>query len=163
MGYFQRKVVALLAFLVFVGTYTALRNSGFALEGAAAASYTVAVFGNAFRKRGASLFSGESAKPFTEILLGHALFVTGLIGIVAFGTLAAGSLPAGFIQPLGVNHYGRPYPSGLQLLQTSLLFLLGFVESRWLTGEKTVDPTKPKVAWTKSALEEERMSRLRLR
>ncbi len=100
----QRKVVALLAFLTFVGVYTALRNSGFALEGAAAASYTFAIFGNAFHKRGLGLISGETAKPVTEILLGHALFLTGLIVIVAYGALAATSLPASFTQPLGFNH-----------------------------------------------------------
>jgi hypothetical protein len=163
MGYLQRKVVALLAFLAFVGAYTALRNSGMALEGAAAASYTVAVFGNAIRKRGKSLFSGETAKPFTEILLGHALFLTGLVAIIAYGTLAAGTLPAGLTQPLGFNHYGRPYPSGLRLLQTTLLFLIGFVESWWLTAARVVDPSKPKVVWTNSAMEQERGNRLRLR
>ncbi len=85
MGYLQRKVVALLAFLAFVGAYTALRGTGFALEGAAAASYTVAVFGNAFRKRGVSLLAGETAKPVLEILLGHTLFLTGLIFVVGYG------------------------------------------------------------------------------
>lgn len=163
MGYLQRKVVALLAFLTFVGAYAVLRNSGFALEGAAAASYTVAIFGNAFHKRGIKLISGETAKSITEILLGHALFLTGLIVIVAYGALAATSLPVSFTQPLGFNHYGRPYPSGLRLLQTALLFLLGFVESWWLTAVKEIDPGKPKVAWTESAMEQERGNRLRLR
>lgn len=163
MGYLQRKVVALLSFLAFVGAYMGLRNSGFALEGAAAASYTVAVFGNAFRKRGVKLVAGETAKPFLEILLVHALFLTGLIGIVAFGAAAATSLPASFTQPLGFNHYGRPYPSGLRLLQTALLFLLGFAESTWLTAARSIDPSKPKVVWTESAMEAERGNRLRLR
>jgi hypothetical protein len=163
MGYLQRKVVALLAFLTFVGAYTALRNSGYALEGAAAASYTVAVFGNVFRKRGARLISGETAKPFTEILVVHALFLTALIPIVALGTLAAGSLPLSLTQPLGFSHYGRPYPSGLRLLQTALLFLLGFVESSWLTTVKVKETGKPKVIWTEAGMKEERMSRLRLR
>ena len=164
MGYLQRKVIALLAFLAFVGVYTALHGQPPAIELAAAASYTVAVFGNAFRKRGLSLISGETAKPLLEILLGHALFLTGLILIVSFGTLAATSLPPGLTQPLGFNHYGRPYPSGLRLLQTALLFLLGFVESWWLTMAKAKeDPSKPKVVWSESALEQERMNRLRLR
>jgi hypothetical protein len=163
MGYLQRKVIALLAFLAFAGVYTALRNSGYALEGAAAASYTIAVFGNAFRKRGVSLLSGETAKPVTEIFLGHALFLTGVIVVAAYGVLAAASLPVSFTQPLGYSHYGRPYPSGLRLLQTAVVFLLGVVESWWLTTVKVVDPGKPKVVWTRSALEEERGSRLRLR
>jgi hypothetical protein len=163
MGYLQRKVVALLAFLAFVGAYTALRGTGLALEGAAAASYTVAVFGNAFRKRGLSLIAGETSKPFFEILLGHTLFLTGLIMVVAFGSLAAASLPIGLTQPLGFSHYGRPYPSGLRLLQTALLFLLGFVESWWLTSIRKDEPGKPKVVWTEAGMEQERMNRLRLR
>ena len=163
MGYLQRKVIALLAFLAFVGAYTALRNSGFALEGAAAASYTVAVFGNAFRKRGIPLIAGETSKPFLEIFLGHALFLTGLVMVVAYGALSANTLPFWLTQPIGVSHFGRPYPSGLRLLQTALLFLLGFVESWWLTAVKVIDPSKPKVIWTASGMEHDRMNRLRLR
>jgi hypothetical protein len=163
MGYLQRKVVALLAFLAFVGAYTALHTTAFALEGAAAASYTVAIFGNAFHKRGLTLISGETAKPITEILLGHALFLSGLIVIVAYGALAATSLPVSFTQPLGFSHYGRPYPSGLRLLQTALLFVLGFVESWWLTAVKKDEPGKQKVIWTESGMEQDRMNRLRLR
>ncbi|HEY1809290.1 MAG TPA: hypothetical protein VGG42_12050 [Acidobacteriaceae bacterium] len=163
MGYLQRKVVALLAFLVFVGAYTALRSTGFALEGAAAASYTVAVFGDGFRKRGLSLMAGETARPFFEILLGHALFLIGLIVVLSLGSLAAASLPIWLTQPVGFNHYGRPYPSGLRLLQTALLFLFGFVESWWLTGVRKAEPGKPKVVWTEAGMEQERMNRLRLR
>ncbi|MGA7522214.1 MAG: hypothetical protein WBW84_07010 [Acidobacteriaceae bacterium] len=163
MGYLQRKTVALLAFLAFVGAYTALRDSGFALEWAAAASYTVAVFGNAFRKRGIRLISGETSKPITEIFLGHALFLTVLIIIFVLGMLAAASLPMWLTQPVGFNHLGHPYPSGLRLVQTALLFLLGFVESWWLTAVKTIDPSRPKVIWTESAMQKERMNRLRLR
>lgn len=162
MGYLQRKVIALLAFLAFIGVYTALHGAGLALEGAAAASYTVAVFGNGFRKRGLKLIVGETARPFTEILLGHALFLTGLVALIAYGTLAAASLPGWLTQPIGFNSYGRPYPSGLRLVQTTILFLLGFIESWWLTSGKAKDPGKPKVVWSESAIEEERMSRLRL-
>ncbi|HEX3662919.1 MAG TPA: hypothetical protein VHU89_15900 [Acidobacteriaceae bacterium] len=163
MGFLQRKVIALLAFLTFIGAYTALRETGFALEGAAAASYTLAVLGNAFRKRGLRLIAGPTAKPITEILLLHGLFLTGLIVILTLGSLGAASLPSWLTEPVGFNHYGRPYPSGLRLVQTALLFLVGFVESWWLTAVRTVDPSKPKVAWTQSAIEEERTSRLRLR
>lgn len=162
MGYLQRKVIALLAFLAFVGAYTALHDTGFALEGGAAASYTVAVFGNAFRKRGIKLISGETAKPLFELLIGHALFLTGLVTIVAFGAMAADSLPPFLTEPITVSHYGRPGPSGLRLVQTGLLFLLGFVESWWLTAVKDTDPSKPKVVWTESAMEQERGNRLRL-
>lgn len=162
MGYLQRKVVALLAFLAFVGTYTALHDSGYALEGVAAASYTVAVFCNAFHKRGIKLIAGETAKPVFEILIGHALFLTGLVFIVAYGVMAADSLPPFLTQPITVSHYGRPGPSGLRLLQTTLLFLLGFVESRWLTSVRENEPGKPKVVWTESAMEQERGNRLRL-
>lgn len=162
MGYMQRKVVALLAFLAFVGVYTALHNSGFALGGAAAASYTVGVFGNAFRKRGIKLLAGETAKPFFEILLGHALFLTGLVVVVAYGAMAADSLPPFLTQPITISHYGRPGPSGLRLVQTGLLFLIGFVESSWLTATKENDPRKPRVVWTESGMEQERGNRLRL-
>lgn len=162
MGYLQRKVVALLAFLAFVGAYTALRGTGFSLEGGAAASYTVAVFGNAFRKRGVKLISGETSKPMFEILIGHALFLTGLVAIVAFGAMAADSLPPFLTEPITISHMGRPGPSGLRLVQTALLFLLGFVESWWLTAVKDADPSKPKVVWTQSAIEQERGNRLRL-
>jgi hypothetical protein len=163
MGYLQRKVVALLAFLAFVGAYTALRNSGIALEGAAAASYTVAIFGNGFRKRGIRLFSGETAKPITEILLVHALFLVGLIVVVALGSMAADSLPPFLTEPITISRYGRPGPSGLRLLQTALLFLLGFVESSWLTAVKANEPGKQKVVWTEAGMEQERGNRLRLR
>ncbi|HEX3985256.1 MAG TPA: hypothetical protein VHX13_01505 [Acidobacteriaceae bacterium] len=163
MGYLQRKVVALLAFLTFVGVYTAMHETGFALEGAAAASYTVAVFCNAFHKRGVKLIAGETAKPVIEILLVHALFLVGLIMVVAFSSMAADSLPPFLAQPITISRYGRPGPSGFRLLQTAFLFLLGFVESRWLTAVKAVDPSKPKVAWTASAMDEDRMNRLRLR
>lgn len=163
MGYLQRKVVALLAFLAFVGAYTALRNSGFALEGAAAASYTVAVFGNGFRKRGIQLISGETAKPITETLLIHALFLVGLVVIVALGSMAADSLPPFLTQPITISNYGRPGPSGLRLVQATLLFLLGFVESSWLTAVRKNEPGKQKVIWTEAGMEEDRMNRLRLR
>jgi hypothetical protein len=163
MGYFQRKVIALLAFLSFVGAYTVLHNSGFALEGAAAASYTVAVFGNGIRKRGIKLLAGETAKPITEILLVHALFLVGLVGIVALTSLGSDTLPPFLTQPITISKYGRPGPSGLRILQAALLFLLGFVESWWLTGVKANDSGKPKVVWTQAAMEEDRMNRLRLR
>jgi len=162
MGYMQRKVVALLAFLAFVGAYTALHGTGYALEGAAAASYTVAVFGNAVRKRGIQLITGDTAKPFFEILLGHALFLTGLVMIVAFGAMAANTLPPFLLQPITLSRYGRPGPSGLRLVQATLLFLLGFVESWWLTSVRHIDPSKPKVIWTESGMEQERGNRLRL-
>lgn len=163
MGYLQRKVIALLAFLTFVGVYTPLRGTGLALEAAAAASYTVAVFGNAIRRRGKSLFVGDTAKPIVEMFAGHGLFLTALVLIVGFGMLGAVTLPAGLTQPLGYNHFGRPYPSGLRLVQTGLLFLLGFVESWWLTMAKAKqEPGKPRVVWSEAALEEERMNRLRL-
>lgn len=163
MGYLQRKVVALLAFLAFVGAYTALRDTDFALEGAAAASYTVAIFGNGFRKRGIKLISGETAKPITEILLVHALFLVGLIVVVALGSMAADALPPFLTEPITISHYGRPGPSGLRLVQTGVLFLLGFVESSWLTAVKVNEPGKPKVVWTESGMEQERGNRLRLR
>lgn len=163
MGYLQRKVVALLAFLAFVGAYRALHGTGYALEGAAAASYSVAVLGNAFRKRGKSLLVGETAKPFMEIVLGHALCLTGLVFVVSYAKAGATSLPVWLTQPMGYNHYGRPYPSGLRLLKAALLFLLGFVESWWLTLVAKKEPGAPKVVWTESAMEQERMNRLRLR
>lgn len=163
MGYLQRKVIALLAFLAFVGAYTALHNSGYALEGAAAASYTVAVFANGFRKRGLKLIVGETSKPILEILLGHTLFLVGIVAIVAFTSASADSMPSFLTQPITISRYGRPGPSGLRLLQGAVLFLLGFVESWWLTTAKETDPGKPKVVWTESAMEQERGSRLRLR
>ncbi len=163
MGYLQRKVIALLAFLAFVGAYTALHDSGYALEGAAAASYTVAVFGNAFRKRGLKLIVGDTSKSILEIFLGHALFLAGLIAVVAFTAAAADSLPPSFTQPIAISRYTRPGPPPLRLLQATLLFLLGFVESWWLTAVKENDPSKPKVVWTESGMEQERGNRLRLR
>jgi hypothetical protein len=163
MGYLQRKVIALLAFLAFVGAYRVLQDSGYALEGAAAASYTVAVFGNAFRKRGLKLMVGETSKSVIEIFLGHALFLVGLIAIIAFTTMGADSLPPSFTQPIAISRYTRPGPSALRLLQATLLFLLGFVESWWLTAVKDADPSKPKVVWTEAGMEEERGNRLRLR
>lgn len=163
MGYLQRKVIALLAFLAFVGAYRALQDSGYALEGAAAVSYTVAVFGNAFRKRGLKLLVGDTSKSIIEIFLGHALFLAGLVAVVAFTSMAADSLPPSFTQPIAISRYTRPGPSPLHLLQATLLFLLGFVESYWLTTVKENDPSKPRVVWTESGMEEERGSRLRLR
>ena len=165
MRYFQRKLIGMAAVFVFSLIYTPLRQFPFGFDVALCASFTVLVLGTAIRKRGLGLFSGEGKKPLTEILLVHALALAALVIIVRMGMYLTPILPSWLSTPVGADNQGRIGPNGFQILQSLVLFLIGFVEVRVLTAKKAVEEGgKPNASlWSKPDLEAERMSGLRLR
>jgi len=165
MNYLQRKMIALVAAAAFAVVYFPLQDFAFGLDLAICASYTVTIFINARRKRGkAGLFRGEDAIPFIELLLGHILALAFVVGVVRLGIYAAPVLPNWLTTPIGTTPGGRHLPSPLRYLQTGMLFLVGFVESWWLTSIKSKEEkeAQSRVVWGKDAYEKHMNNRLRL-
>lgn len=166
MRYFRLKMIGLMAGLTFTLVYASLRQYPFGFDVALGASFTVLVFGNAIRRRGFGLFSGDEAKPVTEILLVHAATLAALAMIVRMGIYLAPSSPDWLRLPVGADNQGRVGPSVLQIVQSLAVFLLGFVEVRVLTVKKAVEDGEEKAKgslWSKPDLEAQRMNGLRLR
>ncbi len=166
MRYFQRKLIGMAAAIAFTLVYTPLRQFSFGFDVAICVSFTILVFGTAIRKRGLGLFSGEGAKPVTELLLVHALALAALVIIVRMGMYITPILPGWLSVPVGADNQGRIGPTGFQIIQSLALFLLGFVEVRVLTAKKAVEEGEEKSKgslWSKPDLEADRMSGLRLR
>jgi hypothetical protein len=164
MNYIQRKMFAVLASIVFALVYLPLHDYPFGLDAAICASFTVAVFANATRKRGKSLFAGEDHIPFLEMLLGHILCLVAVVGIVRLGIYAEPVLPAWLTTSIGRSPGGHPLPSALRGVQSLMLFLVGFVESWWLSSGKYKPESEGcKVVLSKSAYEEDIANRLRLK
>lgn len=165
MNYVQRKMIAFLASLAFALVYLPLRYSAHGLEFAFCASFTVTMLANAKRKRGkAGLLFGEERIPFYQLVLAHTLALTALVGIVDLGVYAAPLLPVWLTTPIGDTPWGHPLPSGFRYIQLAMLFVLGFLESWWLTRRKSQEEKEKdsRVAWGKSAFEERMSQRLRL-
>jgi hypothetical protein len=139
-----------------------MRYFHFGMDVALCACFTVLIFGNAIRRRGIGLFSGDEAKPITEILLIHALSLAALVIIARMGLYLTPFLPDWLSTPVGSDSYGRIGPTGFQMIQSVALFFL-----RVLTAKKTKESgeaaEKKKTLWSKPDLEAERMSGLRLR
>jgi hypothetical protein len=167
MRYFQRKLILFAATFTFAVVYAPLRPFPFGMDVALCACVTVLIFGSAIRRRGIGLFSGDEAKPITEILLIHALSLAALVIIARMGLYLTPFLPDWLSTPVGSDSYGRVGPTGFQMIQSVALFFLGFVELRVLTAKKTKASgeaaEKKKTLWSKPDLEAERMSGLRLR
>ncbi len=165
MRFFRLKMIGLMAGLAFTLAYASLRQYPFGFDVALGASFTVLVFGNAIRRRGFGLFSGEESKTVTEILLVHAASLAALLMIVRMGIYLAPSLPDWLTLPVGADNQGRVGPSILQIILSLAIFLLGFIEVRVLTAKKAVEAGQEKrpSVWSKADLETERMNGLRLR
>jgi len=166
MRFFRLKMIGLVAGLAFTLAYAFLRQYPFGFDVALCASFTVMVFGNAIRRRGFGLFSGEESKTVAEILLVHAASLAALVMIVRVGSYLAPSLPDWLTLPVGADNQGRVGPSALQILQSLAVFLLGFVEVRVLTAKRVVEQgvVRARVSrWSKADLEADRMNGLRLR
>jgi hypothetical protein len=166
MRYFRLKMIGLMAGLTFTLVYASLRQYPFGFDVALGASFTVLVFGNAIRRRGFGLFSGEEAKPVTEILLVHAASLAVLVIIVRMGMYLTPHLPDWLSTQVGADNQGRVGPTGFQILQSIAIFLLGFFEVRVLTAKKVAEDSEEKARgslWSKPDLEAERMNGLRLR
>ena len=167
MRYFQRKLILFAATFTFAVVYAPLRPFPFGTDVALCASFTILIFGNAIRRRGLGLFSGERAKPITEIFLIHALSLAALVIIARMGMYLTPFLPDWLSTPVGSDSYGRVGPTGFQMIQSVALFFLGFVELRVLIAKKAEEsggaPEKKKTLWGNTGLEAERMSGLRLR
>lgn len=166
MRYFQRKLILFATTFTFAVVFALLRPFPFGMDVALCASFTVLIFGNALRRRGLGLFSGEDAKPVTEILLIHALSLAALVIIARMGMYLTPILPDWLSTPVGADSYGRVGPTGFQMIQSVALFFLGFVELRVLTAKKakeSAEAEKRQTLWGKPDLEAERMSGLRLR
>jgi len=167
MRYFQRKLILFAATFTFAVVYAPLRPFPFGMDVALCACFTVLIFGSAIRRRGIGLFSGDEAKPITEILLIHALSLAALVIIARMGLYLTPFLPDWLSTPVGSDSYGRVGPTGFQMIQSVALFFLGCVELRVLTAKKTKASgeaaEKKKTLWSKPDLEAERMSGLRLR
>jgi hypothetical protein len=165
MNYVQRKMIAFMASIAFALVYLPLRYQPYGLDLAICAGFTVTMFLNAKRKRGkAGLLFGKDAIPFLQLLPGHALALAALVGIVRLGIYAAPVLPGWLTNPLGNAPGGHPLPSLFRYTQTFMVFILGFVESWWLTQVKTKEEkeAQSRVAWTKSAFDQRMGERLRL-
>ena len=67
MRYFQRKMIGFAAVMAFTLVYAPLRQFPFGVDAAICASFTVLIFGNAVRRRGFRLFSGDDADPAATI------------------------------------------------------------------------------------------------
>lgn len=165
MNYLKRKMFALPASIAFAAVYYALPGNPWRLDLATCAGFTVAIFVNARRKRGKMpFFKGEDAINVFELILGHTLCLIVLVGIVEIGSYGAPLLPTWLTTPIGTSPGGHPLPSALRYIETLMLFLLGFVESWWLSSGKS-DLVKGgrKVTWGRTALEQELSTRLRLK
>lgn len=166
MRYFQRKMIGLAAAVAFALVYAPLRAFPFGFDLAICASFTVLVFGTAIRRRGLGLFSGEDRKPVVEILLVHAASLAALAMIVRLGIYLTPVLPDWLTMPVGADNQGRVGPSGLQIMQSLAVFLLGVAEVHVLSAKKPAEEDKeaPRVSrWSKADLEADRMNGLRLR
>lgn len=164
MRYFQRKIILFAATFAFALVYSPLRQFSFGVDVAICASFTVFIFGNAIRKRGFGLFSGEDAKPITELLLIHVFCLAALVTLVRMGMYVTPMLPYWLSTPIGADR-GVIGPDGFQVLQTIALFVLGIVELRLLTAKNTKESgatSRRMTLWGKPDLEGERMSSLRL-
>lgn len=165
MKYLRRKLMLLLASAAFFLVYFPLRDFSFALQAATCAAFTVLVFGNAFRRRTSSLFFGDEARPIAEIALVHAICLASLIAVFAAGSYLEPLLPYSLRSPLGAGWYGIPGLTAVEALQSVPIFFLGLGELRYLTSRNRPRPNRPEsnpTRWRKAALEEARMSRLRL-
>jgi hypothetical protein len=165
MRYFQRKFVTFAASLVFALIYKPLHQLPFAFDLALCASFTILVFGNAIRRRGFALFSGDGARPISETLLAHAICLIALVFIARMGMYATGFLPEWLVIPVGADNYGRVGPSAFQILQSLAIFFLGFFEVRVLVAQNTKDAAAAEIKalrWTDAELEAQRMNSLRL-
>ncbi|HUB20220.1 MAG TPA: hypothetical protein VL990_16370 [Acidobacteriaceae bacterium] len=170
MGYVQNKIqsklLAIPAAVAFALVYLPLKGFAFRLDLAVCASYTITMFMNARRKRGKiPLLSGDDAIPLSEILLGHVLALLALVAIIRIGVYAAPALPHWMTVSIGTTPGGRHLPAALRYLQTFMLFVVGFIESWWLTTLKTDEEkqAKNRVVRGKAAYEEHLSNRLRLR
>jgi hypothetical protein len=165
MNYIQRKLIAVLASLVFSAVYFSLKGFAFRLDLAVCASYTVMVLAKVKRKRGkAGLLAGEDAIPAVELFLGHILALVLVAAVVRLGIYAAPVLPGWLTTPIGSVPGGRPLPTPLRYLQTGMVFLVGFTEYWWLTSIKTSEEKEAqrRVIHGKDAYEQHLTSRLRL-
>jgi hypothetical protein len=165
MRYFQRKFVTFAASLAFALIYKPLHQFPFAFDLALCVSFTILVFGNAIRRRGFALFSGDSARPLTETILAHSICLVALVFIARLAMYAPGFLPEWLTIPVGADNYGRVGPSAFQILQSLAIFFLGFFEVRVLVAQNTKDAANAKKRasrWTEADLEAQRMSSLRL-
>ena len=166
MRYFQRKMIGFAAVMAFILVYAPLRQFPFGVDAAICASFTVFIFGNAVRRRGFRLFSGDDARPLAEILLAHAACLLALVIIVRMGMYITPFLPDWLSTPIGADNQGRIGPDGFQILQSLAIFGLGYLELHLLTAKKTAaeGQVQAKVSpWGKPDLEADRMSGLRLR
>lgn len=168
MKYLQRRLVLIAASATFAAVYSALRQWPFAFNAAVCASYTVLVLGNVLRRSGMKMLTGEEAKPIAEVLLVHAMFLAVLISILQLSAHLTPFLPDWLNRPAGTPRPGEPGITGFRTVQTIATVVLGWLELRYLTSknptpEKGEPSEKRKIIWGKAALEEERMSRLRLR
>lgn len=166
MRYFRNTYVLFVAALVFALLYKALSNFSAGIDIALCAAFTIVVFGNAIRKHGRSLLSGEDAQSLTEILFAHALCLGALVMIVRTGMFAISLLPDWLNLPVAADNFGRIGPSTFQILQALAVYFLGFSEVRMLTAKKEVNPEKEEqktqaALWKKAGLEAERLDGLR--
>lgn len=162
MRYFRLKMIALAAGLTFTLVYASLRHSPFGFDAALCSSFSVMIFGAAIRKRGFGLF----AKPLTEILLVHAASLAGLMMILYTGIYLTPRFPGWLITQVGADNQGPVGPTGLQLIQSLAIFLLGYIEVRVLTANKPVEAGEEPARASRlgrADLDADRMSGLRLR
>jgi hypothetical protein len=166
MNYVQRKMIAFVAALAFAIVYLPLRDQPWGTELAFCVSFTVTMFANAKRKRGkAGLLFGENRIPFSQLLFGHSLALLALIGIVQLRLYAEPYLPHWLTVPMGKTPWHSPLPSAFRYVQLIMLFILGFLESWWLTSLKTEEEKEKqsRVVWTRTALDEHMGRRLQLK
>lgn len=165
MNYIQRKMIAFVAAVAFALFYFPLRDQPWGIELAFCASYTITMFANAKRKRGkAGLLFGEDRIPFFQLLLGHTLALAILMGIVHLGLYAGPFLPDWLTAPMGKTPWHGPLPSVFRYIQLFMLFVLGFLESWWLTTLKSTEEKEKesRVVWTRGGLDEHMGRRLQL-
>lgn len=166
MRYLRHEYILLAATVAAASAFFALHSFPFAIDVALCAFFTVAVFGNALRRRGRSLFAGDSARSFTEIIFAHMVCLTTLAMILRTGMFVS-MLPDWLTFPVIADSYGRFGPSVFQILQGVAVFMLGYFEFRVLTDPKKRDPEKEErkahvARWRNAELEAERMNTLRL-
>lgn len=164
-NFIKKKLFAVPASIAFAAVYYSLPGNPWQLDLATCAGFTVAIFFNARRKRGKKpFFKGEDGINFFELIVGHVLCLVVLVGIVELGAYAAPVLPTWLTTSIGRTPGGKTLPSLLRYLQGGMVFLLGFVESWWLTsGKSELVKGGKKVTWGRTALEQELSSRLRLK
>jgi hypothetical protein len=166
MRYFRNTYVLFAAALVFALLSMSLHHLSAGIDIALCATFTIVVFGNAVRKSGRSLLSGEEAKTLSEILLAHAICLGTLVMIVRAGMFSLSSLPDWLNIPVAADKYGRIGPSTFQILQALAIYFLGYLEFRMLTAKKEVNPEKEEKRaqaslWRKAEVEAQRMDGLR--